>query len=32
MSEESLKVIAFAYKKIDKIVTNEEDYFNEEMI
>ena len=30
MSEESLKVIAFAYKKIDKIVTNEEDYFNEE--
>ncbi len=30
MSKESLKVIAFAYKKIDKIVTNEEDYFNEE--
>ena len=30
MSEESLKVIAFAYKKIDKIVTNEDDYFNEE--
>ena len=30
MSEESLKVIAFAYKKIDKIVINEEDYFNEE--
>ena len=30
MSEESLKVIAFAYKKIDKIVTNESEYFNEE--
>ena len=30
MSEESLKVLAFAYKKITKKVKDEEDYFKEE--
>ena len=30
MSEEALKVLAFAYKKIDKEVKNEKDYFKEE--
>ena len=30
MSEESLKVLAFAYKEIKKTITKEEDYFKEE--
>ena len=30
MSEESLKVLAFAYKKIDHKIVEEEDYFKEE--
>lgn len=30
MSGESLKVLAFAYKKITKKITDEDDYFNEE--
>ena len=30
ISEESLKVLAFAYKEIDKKITNEKDYFKEE--
>ena len=30
MSEESLKVLAFAYKKITKKITEEKDYFDEE--
>lgn len=30
MSKESLKVLAFAYKKINKNIINDKDYFNEE--
>ena len=30
MSEESLKVLAFAYKKIEHKIVEEEDYFKEE--